>query len=118
MKESDLKVRTKKYALRVIHLVESLPKSRAAEIIGRQLMRSATSVGANYRAACRAKSVPDFVSKMAVVEEEADESRYWLELLGEAKIFAEKRLVPLMKETDEIVSIAVTSIKTARKRQL
>jgi four helix bundle protein len=115
---TDLKARTKRYALRVIRLTESLPKRRPAEVIGRQLLRSATSVGANYRAACRSRSVADFVAKMTLVEEEADESNYWLELLVEAKLVEEKRLEPLMKETNEIVAIAVSSIKTARKRLL
>jgi four helix bundle protein len=113
---TDLKARTKRYALRVIRLAESLPKGRTAEVIGRQLLRSATSVGANYRAACRSRSVADFVAKMTLVEEEADESNYWLELLVEAKLVEAKRLEPLMKETGEIVAITVSSIKTARKR--
>ena len=113
---TDLKARTKRYVLRVIRLTESLPKGRSTEVIGRQLLRSATSVGANYRAACRSRSVADFVAKMTLVEEEADESNYWLELLVEAKLVEAKRLEPLMKETGEIVAIAVSSIKTARKR--
>jgi four helix bundle protein len=115
-KVTDLKARTKQFALRVIRLTESLPKGRAAEVIGRQLLRSATSVGANYRAACRSRSIADFVAKMTLVEEEADESNYWLELLVEAKLVEAKRLEPLMKETGEIVAITVSSIKTARKR--
>ena len=86
MKEYDLKERTKGFALQVIQLVERLPRRRAADIIGGQLLRAGTSVGANYRAACRAKSSADFISKMGIVEEEADESIYWMELLIEAGI--------------------------------
>lgn len=114
MKEADLKARTKKYALRIIHLVQSLPKGRIEQEIGRQLLRAGLSVGANYRSSCRAKSGADFVAKLAVVEEEADESRYWLELLVEAKLMEAKRLEPLLKESDEIIAIVVSSIKTAR----
>src|SRR5947207_15435942 len=84
MDNDDLRPRTKAYALRVIRLVESLPRNRTADVIGKQLLRSATSVGANYRAACRAKSPADFTAKMGIVEEEADESLYWMELLIES----------------------------------
>ena len=84
MNSDELKARTKQFALRVIRLVESLPRGRTADVIGKQLLRSGTSVGANYRAACRAKSTADFISKMGTVEEEADESLYWMELLIEA----------------------------------
>ncbi len=80
-KPEELKQRTKAFSLQVVHLVEALPNTKTAEVMGRQLLRSATSVGANYRAACRARSQADFVSKIGVVEEEADESAYWLELL-------------------------------------
>ena len=81
MTKDELKRRTRRFALDVIRLVDSLPRSKTTEVIGRQLLRSATSVGANYRAACRARSSADFVSKMGIVEEEADESMYWMELL-------------------------------------
>jgi len=111
---NDLKQRTKSFALRIIGLVDGLPVERAAEVIGRQLLRSGTSVGANYRAACRAKSVADFIAKMGIVEEEADECIYWMELLTEAKILPLSRLQPLMTEADELVAITVSSIKTAR----
>jgi len=86
MGQKDLRQRTKQFALSVISLVETLPKSKTADVIGGQLIRSGTSVGANYRAACRARSNADFVSKMGIVEEEADESLYWMELLIEAEI--------------------------------
>ena len=86
-------------------------------VIGRQLLRSGTSVGANYRAACRAKSAADFISKMGTVEEEADESLYWMELLIEAEIAKSVKLEPLMNEADELLAITVSSINTARKRK-
>jgi four helix bundle protein len=114
MKERDLRQRTRKFALRVIRLVEALPKTRTAEVIGKQLLRAGTSVGANYRAACRAKSTKDFIYKMGLVEEEADESLYWMELLVEAGLVKLERLQSLMVEADELVAITVASIKTAR----
>jgi four helix bundle protein len=91
-----------------------LPKTRTAEVIGKQLLRAGTSVGANYRAACRAKSTRDFIYKMGLVEEEADESLYWMELLLEAGLVKLERLQPLMVEADELIAITVASIKTAR----
>lgn len=117
MDERELKHRTKKLALRVIKLVESLPKGQTAEVIGKQLLRSATSVGANYRAACRGKSPADVLHKMAIVEEEADESLYWMELLIESGITSEAKLSNLMSETNEIVAMTVASIKTLRSNQ-
>jgi len=116
MDEQVFKQRTKKLALSVIELVEALPNSRTADVIGRQLLRSATSVGANYRAACRGKSTADVVAKLAIVEEEADESAYWLELLIEANIVPEGEVVELLRETNEIVAMTVASIKTLRGR--
>ncbi|MBS4099523.1 MAG: four helix bundle protein [Sulfuricella sp.] len=98
-------------------LVAALPGGRAAEVIGKQLLRSATSVGANYRAACRAKSNADFISKMGTVEEEADECLYWMELLAEAKLVQPEKLQPLMAEADELVAITVSSINTAKARK-
>ena len=92
-------------------------RGRTADVIGRQLLRSGTSVGANYRAACRAKSTADFISKMGTVEEESDESLYWMELLIEAKIVESDKLESLMKEADELLAITVSSINTARKRK-
>ena len=82
--KDDLQARTQTYALRVIKLVESLPLNRTTDVMGKQLLRAATSVGANYRAACRAKSSADFIAKMGIVEEEADECLYWMELLIES----------------------------------
>lgn len=108
--------RTKTLALRVIKLSESLPKTRSADVIGRQMIRSATSVGANYRAACRAKSTADLINKLKIVEEEADETQYWLELLSEASILPAAQLVDLIKEVDEIIAMTVASIKTLRSQ--
>ena len=117
MNSDELKMRTKEFALRVIRLVESLPRGRTVDVIGRQLLRSGTSVGANYRAACRAKSTADFISKMGTVEEETDESLYWMELLIEDKIVESAKLESLMNEADELLAITVSSINTARKRK-
>ena len=117
MDKEAMKQRTKQFALRVIRLVESLPTGRTAEVIGRQLLRSGTSVGANYRAACRAKSTADFISKMGTVEEEADESLFWMELLVEAGTVPAKRLEALMQENDELLAIVVASINTAKRRK-
>ena len=116
MNQEEMKRRTKQFALRVIRLVESLPRGRTADVIGNQLLRSGTSAGANYRAACRAKSTADFISKMGIVEEEADESLYWMELLIEAEIMESVKLESLMKEANELLAITVASINTARRR--
>ncbi|MEO8286845.1 MAG: four helix bundle protein [Chloroflexota bacterium] len=118
MAGEDLKKRTKAFALRVIKLTNALPRERSADIIGRQLLRCGTSVGANYRSACRAKSAADFIAKMTIVEEEADESLYWMELLVESNLVPQVKLADLMKEADEIVSIIVASIKTARSHKV
>jgi four helix bundle protein len=115
MDKDELKQRTRNFALRVIGLVNHLPQDRVAEVLGRQLLRSGTSVGANYRAACRAKSTADFIAKLGIVEEEADECIYWMELLSEAQVVHLARLQPLMNEADELEAITVASIKTARE---
>ena len=117
MDEKAFKDRTKKLALQIIELVEELPNRRTADVIGRQLLRSATSVGANYRSACRGRSTADVLSRLAIVEEEADESIYWMELLVEAKIIPEARVSGLIKETNEIIAMTVASIKTLRRRR-
>ncbi|MBN1943573.1 MAG: four helix bundle protein [Phycisphaerae bacterium] len=114
MTPDEMKRRTRAFALRVIRLYESLPKTKVAQHIGYQLVRAATSVAANYRASCRAKSKADFIAKMGIVEEEADECVFWLEMLVDAKIVAEKLLAPLKKEAEEITAIVVSSITTAR----
>lgn len=118
MKYNDLKQRTKEFALRIIKLVESLSKSKASDIIGRQLLRSGTSVAANYRSACRAKSRADFISKMGTVEEETDESIFWLEILVDSRIIDEQQVNDLRKEANEILAIIVASINTAKRRKM
>lgn len=115
MKPTDLKQRTKRFALDVIAFHDTLGKDEVSRILGRQLLRSGTSVGANYRAAKRAKSNADFISKMGIVEEEADESGYWLELLVDSGRVPAVRAEPLAREADELVAIAVASINTARR---
>jgi len=117
MGAEEFKQRTKAFTLRIVHLVDSLPRSRTADVFARQLLRSGTSVGANYRAACRARSQADFVAKMGIVEEECDETIYWMELLVETDIVEAKRLDDLQREAHEILAMVVTSIKTARKRK-
>jgi len=109
--------RTKQFALRVMKLVDRLPKSNAASVVGRQVLRSATSIGANYRAARRARSPAEFCSKMGIVEEEADESVYWLELLVESGLVAEARMKSLLQEANELVAMTVASIRTAKRRR-
>jgi four helix bundle protein len=116
MNTHELKGRTKEFALRVIRMSEALPKKMAAEVLGRQLVRSASSVAANYRSACRAKSRADFISKMGTVEEEADESALWLELIGDAEIVKRERIAGLLDEANALTAIAVKSIRTARSR--
>jgi four helix bundle protein len=115
MTANEMKLRTKHYALRVIKAVDALPKSRAGYVLGSQLLRSGTSVGANYRAACRAKSSADFLHKLKIVEEECDESIYWMELMIDSGLLAGKKLAPLMNEGDEILSIVVASLRTTRQ---
>ena len=116
MNEEEFKRRTKVLGLQTIRLVEGLPKGRTADVIGRQLLRSATSVGANYRAACRAKSNADMVHKLTIVEEEADETMYWLELIGEAGLLPPAQLAPLTQAANETVVMTVASLKTLRKK--
>src|SRR4051794_39186367 len=115
MNKNDFAKRTMYFGLRVIRLVQSLPKSAVAGVIGNQLLRSGTSVGANYRSALRGKSRADFIAKLEIVEEEADEALYWMQMLVEAEIVSPDRLGDLMKEADEIIAIVVSSIKTARR---
>jgi len=117
MTQPEMKARTKQFALRIIRLVNTLPLTGSAGVIRKQLLRSATSVGANYRSACRAKSTADFLFKLSIVEEEADESIYWLEILVESQIVRESLLVELMDEANQIVSIIVSAIKTAKLKR-
>jgi four helix bundle protein len=111
---NDLKERTKSFALRIVKLYQSLPKSQEAVGLGKQLLRSGTSIGANYRAASRARSRAEFVAKLGIVLEEADETEFWLELITETGIFPEPRMRELRKEAAELVSIFVTSVRSAK----
>ena len=115
MTPDQLKNRTKQFGLRVIRLVEALPKTGTATVIGKQLLRCATSVGANYRAACRAQSRADFAAKMSIVETEADESVFWLEMLSEAGILKKPLVSQLINEAGELTAIAVASRRTAKR---
>ena len=111
-----LKKRTKALALRIMRLAEALPRSRSADVIGWQLVRCGTSVGANYRAACRARSHADFIAKLKIVEEECDETLFWLELLVESGQVEAALVRDLLSEAEAVLSIVVASIKTARAR--
>src|SRR5664280_3447956 len=117
MTEIELKQRTKAFARRVLRLIEALPATRSGRIIANQLGRSGTSVGANYRAVCRAPSEADFYSKLGVVEEEADESAYWLELVVEERLLQSRRVQALLDEADALTAIMVSSRKTAAARK-
>ena len=116
MNEQEMIKRTKQFALRVMKLVEALPRNVQGRTIASQLMRSGTSVAANYRAACRARSKPEFMAKLGTVEEEADESGFWLELIIESGLLIEKNVRPLLIEAGELVAITASSKKTASSR--
>ena len=116
MDEKTFKARTKKLAVAIIKQVDKLPRSLATDVIARQLVRSGTSIGANYRAACRAKSTPDMINKLKIVEEESDETEYWFELLVEAGLVSKSQIADIYKETDEILAMTIASIKTLRAR--
>jgi len=117
MTEEELKKRTKEFALRVIRLTEALPHTRTGEVLGHQLPRSGTSVGANYRAACRGRSRPDFISKIGVVEEEADESLYWLELIVEAGLLPSQQVTDLIREAGELTAIFTATGRSAKRNK-
>ena len=117
MNPDEFKARTKTYAVRAIRMVDALPSSRSTNALANQLVRSGTSVGANYRAACRAKSRADFISKLGNVEEEADETLYWLEVLVEAGKVKASRVADLMREGNEILAMVCASLNTARTRK-
>jgi four helix bundle protein len=114
--EPDLKKRTKAFALRILKLVDALPKTTAGRALASQIVRSGTSVAANYRAACRAKSTADFIAKMGIVEE-ADETLFWLELLEESQPVGAAKLTAAKQEANELIAITVASIKTARRNR-
>lgn len=117
MDKIDLKLRTKKYAIGIVKLINALPKNTAGYTIGKQLIRSGTSVAANYRATCRARSQAEFISKIGIVIEEADESAFWLELIIETNLMKKELIEPLLNETNEIVAIMVASSNTASKNR-
>src|SRR5512146_997542 len=109
-----LRTRTKDFAARIIHLFQALPTTKEAQIIGTQLLRCGTSIGANYRSACHARSRADFISKICIVTEEADESVFWIELLSELKIVKNERLADLLQEAKELTAIFSASRQTAK----
>ena len=114
MNAEELKVRTKAFALRIMKLVDAMPRRLAGQVIARQILRSGTSVGANYRAACRAQSRAEFSSKISIVLEEVDETLFWLELLEESGLIKPERLKELIKEANELLAIFIASRKTAK----
>ena len=113
MTENELKQRTKRFALRVMKLVGALPDDSVGRPIGNQLIRSGTAIGVNYRAACRGRSKAEFVAKLGIVVEEADESGYWLELIVDGELLAKRLVEPLLKEANELTAIMVASRKSA-----
>ena len=117
MTRAEFRTRTFQFGIRSIRLAESLPKTTVAQIIAKQLIRAATSVGANYRAAIRSRSRADFVAKMGIVEGECDEAVYWIEVLVELELLSEKRTSALLQKANEILAVTFSSIKTARKRE-
>jgi four helix bundle protein len=115
MTEQELKERTKQFALRIMKLVDALPKTTAGRALGNQLVRSGTSVGANYRAACRGRSKAEFIAKIGIVIEETDECQFWLELIMDGGLIQHNLVEGLWKEADELTAIFVASSKTARQ---
>lgn len=115
---NDLKDRTKKFAVTIIRFIRTLPKNDEGSILGKQLLRSGTSVGANYRSACKGKSTADFINKITIVEEEADECCYWLELIIEAEISNKNLVEPILKEANELTAIFTATGKTAKANKL
>ena len=116
MDQEQMKNRTKEFAKQVINLCRQIPRTEEGHLIRKQLFRSGTSVGANYRAACRGRSKADFIAKLGIVLEEADESLYWLEILAETKIMPIDPLTPLMNEVNELIAIFVASLNTAKSK--
>ena len=115
MNKEQMKARTKSFGLRILRLSEALPRSRAADMIARQILRSGTSVGANYRSALRGRSNAEFLSKLGIVEEEADETAYWPELLADSGIMKTVRIANLLDECNQITAIIVATIKSAKQ---
>ncbi|MBI1741138.1 MAG: four helix bundle protein [Acidobacteriales bacterium] len=114
-KAAELKLRTKSFAIRIVNLFRALPRSPDAQTLGKQVLRSGTSVAANYRAVCRARSKAEFIAKMGIVLEEADETVFWLELLGETGIVRAQRTRDLLKEANELVAIFGASLRTSKQ---
>src|SRR5882762_7490007 len=117
MKKAELQERTKKFALRVLKLIERFPHTIGGRVLANQLARSATSVSANYRAACRARSPVEFSSKLGTVAEEADESLHWLELIRDGSFISEKRIAPLLAEAEELTAIFTALRRTSSRNQ-
>ena len=117
MTKEELKNRTKQFALRVINLTNALPNTELGRIVKNQLLRCGTSVASNYRAVCRSRSMLDFISKLSVVEEEADESAFWLEIIIKCRLIKKELVEPLLKEANEIVAIMVSAKKTSRNNK-
>jgi four helix bundle protein len=115
--ELDLPARTKQFALRIVKLYAALPKTTEAQVLGKQVLRSGTSVGAHYREAMRARSRAEFISKIEGGLQELEETSYWLELLADGGVLPAKRLAELRREADELIAILVTSVKTAKGRK-
>ncbi|MEZ2338710.1 four helix bundle protein [Mucilaginibacter sp. RCC_168] len=117
MDKAELKRRTQRFAIDVIKFIESLPRKHSLDVLSNQLIRCATSIGANYRSACRGKSTADFINKIIIVEEEADESIYWLELMEESELVNSADITILKKEANELTAIFTAIGKTAREKQ-
>jgi four helix bundle protein len=117
MDKTQLKKRTLMFAASIVKFADRLPNNRALNVLSNQLIRSSSSVGANYRSACRGKSTADFINKIVIVEEEADESLYWLELMEEAGLVDPQTLVPLKAEANELTAIFTSIGKTAKQNQ-
>lgn len=118
MTERELKIRTRKFAVEIFQLVDHLPNRKSANIIANQLGRCASSVAANYRAACRARSHAEFVAKIGIVEEEADESTFWLDILTETQNTAQEKVNPLLQESRELTAIFTAASKTAKSNKI
>ena len=118
MTEKELKIRTRKFAVAILNLVDELPNRRSENIIGNQLGRSASSIASNYRAACRARSHAEFISKIGIVEEEADESTFWLDIIPETKNSTVELVTPLLNEARELTAIFTAASKTAKQNKV
>ena len=115
--ENDLRERTKDFALRIVRMFSALPKTTEAQVLGKQLLRSGTSIGANYRAACRSRSRAEFAAKLGIVAEEADETIYWLELIRDGNVLPESKIADLLREADELTAIFTAGRRTSSRNQ-